>query len=96
MKIITHSGNFHPDDVCAVATLLLIYPDAEVVRTRDEKVINEKDKEDIVLDLGRVYDPTNLIFDHHQDTCSDLGDLFKIIGFRNGVGGLVTRRCVLT
>lgn len=67
MKIITHSGNFHPDDVFAVATLLLLYPDAEVVRTRDEKIIENKSPEDIILDLGRVYEPEKLIFDHHQD-----------------------------
>src|SRR4051812_16043506 len=67
MKIITHSGNFHPDDVCAVAVLLLLYPDAEVVRTRDEKIITGKDKEDIVLDVGQRYEPENLYFDHHQE-----------------------------
>jgi uncharacterized UPF0160 family protein len=66
MKIITHSGNFHPDDVLAVATLLLLYPDAKVCRTRDDKTINEKDREDIVLDVGLRYEPENLYFDHHQ------------------------------
>ncbi len=67
MKIITHSGNFHPDDVCAVATLLLLYPDAEVVRTRDIKIIQGKSSEDIVLDVGDEYDPDRLMFDHHQE-----------------------------
>lgn len=67
MKIITHSGNFHPDEVLGVAALLLIYPDAEVIRTRDEKTIAEKAQEDIVLDVGSVYDPENLRFDHHQE-----------------------------
>lgn len=66
MKIITHSGNFHPDDVLAVASLLLLYPDAEVVRTRDEEIINSKGPEDIVLDVGGKYDPSELRFDHHQ------------------------------
>lgn len=67
MKIITHSGNFHPDDVFAVATLLLIYPEATVCRTRDEKTINEKDKDDIVVDVGGKYNAEELLFDHHQD-----------------------------
>ncbi len=63
MKIVTHSGSFHPDDVFAVAVLQLIYPEAVVVRTRDEKEIESAD---IVVDVGRVYDPARLRFDHHQ------------------------------
>ena len=41
MKIATHSGNFHADEVTAVAILKLIYPKAKVIRTRDEKKLNE-------------------------------------------------------
>ncbi len=63
MKIVTHSGSFHTDDVFAVATLLFIYPDAEVVRSRDTEVINSAD---IVVDVGGIYDPAKLRFDHHQ------------------------------
>ncbi len=61
--IVTHSGNFHSDDVFAVATLLLVYPDANVVRTRDEEEIK---KADIVVDVGGEYDPSKKRFDHHQ------------------------------
>jgi uncharacterized UPF0160 family protein len=63
--IVTHSGNFHADDVCAVATLQLYYGvDAiQVVRTRDESVIATGD---IVLDVGGVYDPEKERYDHHQ------------------------------
>lgn len=63
MKIVTHNGHFHTDDLMAVATLLLKYPQAEVVRTRDESVIASGD---IVVDVGQVYDPAKLRFDHHQ------------------------------
>jgi len=62
-KIATHNGNFHADDVFAVATLLLIYPKAEVIRTRDEEVIRLAD---IVVDVGFVYNPKLNRFDHHQ------------------------------
>lgn len=65
MKIVTHSGHFHTDDLLAVATLLIKYPDAEVVRSRDEKVIESAD---IVVDVGRVHDPLALRFDHHQSS----------------------------
>jgi uncharacterized UPF0160 family protein len=63
MKIVTHSGKFHADDVFAVATLLLIFPDAEVIRSRDEEVIKSAD---IVVDVGSLYDVETGRFDHHQ------------------------------
>ena len=43
MKIATHSGHFHADELMAVAALLLKFPDAEVVRTRDEEAIKQAD-----------------------------------------------------
>ncbi len=61
--IVTHSGIFHADDVFAVATALLVYPDAEIVRSRDPEVIK---KGDIIIDVGGIYDPIFLRFDHHQ------------------------------
>lgn len=63
MKIVTHNAKFHADDVFAVATLLLVFPDAEVVRSRDEEVIKSAD---IVVDVGMVYDEEKNRFDHHQ------------------------------
>ncbi|MBX4195351.1 MYG1 family protein [Candidatus Parcubacteria bacterium] len=61
--IATHSGMFHADDVFAVATLLLMYPDANVVRTRDEEKIRSAE---IAVDVGGEYDPAKMLFDHHQ------------------------------
>ena len=63
MKIVTHNGKFHSDDVFAVATLLTIYPDSEVIRTRDPEIIRSAD---MVVDVGDIYDPDNNRFDHHQ------------------------------
>ena len=63
MKIGTHNGLFHADDVFAVTTLLLVYPGAEVVRTRDPEIL---DTCDIIVDVGGVYDPEKGRFDHHQ------------------------------
>jgi len=65
ITIVTHSGSFHADDVCAVATLRIALGDAEtrVIRTRDEKVIAEAD---YVVDVGGAYDPKKRRFDHHQ------------------------------
>ncbi|WP_133469599.1 MYG1 family protein [Paraglaciecola marina] len=61
--IVTHSGNFHADDVFSVATLKNIYPSFTLVRTRKKDVIA---KADIVIDVGGEYDPDAGRFDHHQ------------------------------
>jgi len=63
MKIVTHNAKFHTDDVFAIATLLILYPDVEVIRTRDEELIKSAD---IVVDVGQVYDAEHSRFDHHQ------------------------------
>lgn len=63
MKIVTHSGRFHVDDVFAVATALMLYPSAEVFRSRDERTIASAD---IAIDVGSAYDSDKNRFDHHQ------------------------------
>lgn len=65
MRIITHSGRFHSDDVFAAATLSLLHPrDIEVVRSRDPEVWATGD---IVFDVGGEYDEARGRFDHHQE-----------------------------
>ena len=63
--VMTHSGNFHADDVFAVAVfqLLLGTENILVVRTRDEA---ELEKGDYVVDIGGVYDHAAKRYDHHQ------------------------------
>ncbi|MBI2096365.1 MAG: MYG1 family protein [Candidatus Taylorbacteria bacterium] len=61
--IVTHSGDFHTDDVFAVAALFSIYPQAVIIRTRDKSQIS---KGDIVVDVGGIYHPASGRFDHHQ------------------------------
>lgn len=65
-KIVTHSGNFHADDVFAVAALQLHLgvENVEVIRTRDVATIEAGDW---VVDVGGVYDPARNRFDHHQN-----------------------------
>lgn len=63
MKLVTHNGHFHYDEVLATAVLLEIYPDAELTRTRDASVIEAGD---IVFDVGAEFDPAKNRFDHHQ------------------------------
>ncbi len=64
--IVTHSGGFHADDVFAVATVLLSFPEGteySIVRSREVEVANSAD---VVVDVGGVYDPSLKRFDHHQ------------------------------
>jgi uncharacterized UPF0160 family protein len=62
MKLVTHGGSFHLDDVIAAATLKLL-DHTDVVRTRDEDVIAHAD---LRFDVGGVYDATKNSYDHHQ------------------------------
>lgn len=67
IKLITHSGSFHADDVFACATLSLLLENKkqnfEVIRTRDMDVIKTGD---YVFDVGGIYDADTNRFDHHQ------------------------------
>jgi uncharacterized UPF0160 family protein len=63
MLIVTHGGKFHADDAWAVATLKVLYPDADLVRTRDPAIIATAD---FVIDVGGIWDPATGRFDHHQ------------------------------
>lgn len=63
MLLVTHDGKFHLDEMFAIATLLSVFPDLEIKRTRDEQTIAHAD---IVVDVGGIYDASKKRFDHHQ------------------------------
>ena len=63
MKVATHPGNFHADDVFAVAVLELVHGPLEVVRTRDA---DAQAAADVRVDVGGRHDPASGDFDHHQ------------------------------
>ena len=63
--VVTHSGNFHADDVLAVAVLdILLGGNYTLIRTRDPEIIKTGD---YVVGVGGEYDPARNRFDHHQD-----------------------------
>jgi len=73
--IITHFGQFHADEVSAVALLRSFHVENDllVVRVPHQTNISEVEEllkdfvtEIFTLDVGRVYDPSGLKFDHHQ------------------------------
>ncbi|MFT5679151.1 MAG: uncharacterized UPF0160 family protein [Myxococcota bacterium] len=68
--VATHSGPFHADDVLAWALIRTFFDaDAALIRTRDQALIETTD---IVVDVGGLYDPATLRFDHHQQEYTGL------------------------
>lgn len=69
MKIVTHDGTFHTDEVFAIALLKkFVSGNIEVIRTRNTEILEEakKDKSVYVIDVGREYNEEYRNFDHHQ------------------------------
>lgn len=67
LKLVTHDGSFHTDDIFACATLAILLESKKekftIIRTRDEEIIK---KGDYVFDVGGIYDEKLNRFDHHQ------------------------------
>ena len=61
----THNGQFHCDEAlaCYMLKLLPEFKHCKIVRTRDPSVLATCD---VVVDVGAVYDPAKMRFDHHQ------------------------------
>jgi len=73
LKIITHDGTFHSDEIFCIG-LLMAFEQKEgqsiqIVRSRDEEFLEEyqANSEVFILDIGGNYSVTNRNFDHHQD-----------------------------
>ena len=63
--LVTHSGGFHADELLSSVILTRLFPQAELVRSRDETWISPAPSK-IIYDVGRDYDASAQIFDHHQ------------------------------
>ena len=62
IRIAVHNGNFHADDCTAFAILSEVYPNNDLIRTRDPVALALCD---FRIDVGGQYDGTT-DFDHHQ------------------------------
>lgn len=67
-SVAIHDGAFHGDDVFSIAFLKLIYPDIQVIRTRDIELFKSAD---IRVDVGGKYDHKTGDYDHHQKGYSE-------------------------
>jgi uncharacterized UPF0160 family protein len=63
--LITHSGGFHADELLSSVILTRLFPDAQLLRTRDRAWITPS-AEKIIYDVGGAFDAEAQIFDHHQ------------------------------
>jgi uncharacterized UPF0160 family protein len=84
MRIATHDGSFHADEVFAIAALGLLREPVEVVRTRDPDGLA---RADLRIDVGFRDDASTGDFDHHQRDF----DAVRPNGVRYASFGLVWR-----
>lgn len=63
--LVTHSGGFHADELLSSVVLTRLFPQAQLVRSRDADWITPA-PDRIIYDVGRAYDARAQIFDHHQ------------------------------
>ncbi|WP_330629473.1 MYG1 family protein (plasmid) [Thioclava litoralis] len=63
--LVTHSGGFHADEVFSTVVLTRLFPQAELVRTRDPQWLVPAEGR-VIYDVGGDFDPARNIYDHHQ------------------------------
>ena len=69
IKLFTHDGDFHSDEIFSFVLLSHFKNINEpIIRTRDQAILAEacKNRNHYVIDVGSIYDPEYLNFDHHQ------------------------------
>jgi len=69
VKILTHNGRFHADDVIACELLSLLEDgNVEISRSRN---LDDLDQYKWIVDVGKQYIPEHGRFDHHQEECTE-------------------------
>lgn len=63
--LVTHNGGFHADELLSSVILTRLYPEAQLMRSRDAAWITAGEGR-LIYDVGRAYDAEAGIFDHHQ------------------------------
>ena len=83
MKIITHNGQFHADEVFACALILEHVGELEIQRTRVIDAVEYSNTETFIVDVGGVYDPEMRNFDHHQDELLEASNMLVLFYLRD-------------
>jgi len=103
--IVTHFSQFHADEVSAVSLLRSFYIENDILVVRVphqtniseiEELLKDYCNEIFVLDVGRVYNPKELKFDHHQfskDECqlSSAGMIYSWLKENNKISDRVAK-----
>ena len=63
--LVTHSGGFHADELLSSVILTRLFPQAELIRTRENDWVTPSAGK-IIYDVGNDYNAEAQIFDHHQ------------------------------
>ena len=79
--LVTHSGGFHADEILSSAVLTRLFPEADLLRSRD-RLCTTPAADKINYDVGGDYNVEAQIFDHHQSLCPlrDNGQPFSSFG----------------
>lgn len=87
IRVVTHDGIFHADELLACAALSIAYgrDNVVIIRSRDSKVLEvaTQTKDVWVIDVGNSYDPSMLNFDHHMrdfDVTNSFGNKLSSFG----------------
>lgn len=78
LRVVTHDGSFHADEVFALAALRLAHGVIGILRSRDPEVLAQCD---LRVDVGRRYDPETGDFDHHQGDAGQRSNGIKYASF---------------
>jgi len=85
-KVITHGGQFHADELLAIAIIRLILPNIEIKRKFKISSEEYNDPSILVIDIGRYYEPKKGLFDHHQDRSLMASNLLILDAFYEMLG----------
>lgn len=69
MLIATHDGSFHADETIACAILTYLFENAQIIRTRDPKLLETAD---LIIDVSGINDHKH--FDHHSPQFNEKRD----------------------
>ena len=78
-----HYGVFHADEVSAIALLRAAGFEVVVDRLNHQTPAEELEKYDLVVDLGRIYNPAKGRFDHHQDLAIEASNMLVLEWLRD-------------
>ncbi len=85
-QVITHAGQFHADEILAIAVMRLIQPNIKVIRKFRITPMEYNDPLTVIIDVGRYFEPGKNLYDHHQDKSLPASNLLVLDAFYEELG----------